>query len=384
MRGLFIGSYPNQAEPYRSVFFRELIYEMAKQGVECTVISCVSLTAYRGRTFKVPEYSVEVLDSGEKIEVYRPRIVSYSAKKIGKWNTIHLTQKSIEHAVFKTVKKLDSSYDFVYGHFFIGGGLTAAKVAQKYGLSAYIAYGECDFQTEVANKYGAIKASDMRGVRGIVAVSSYNKNDVEHREFASGIPVLLSVNSINTEIFRVKNKEKCREKLGLPKDEFIVGFVGYFIERKGPKRVLEACKGLQGVKLAFAGKGDDAPNGDNVVFCKSLPHDDVSEFLNAVDIFVLPTLHEGCCNAVIEAMACGKSIISSRLPFNMDILNDKNSILIDPMNVSEIRQAVIELRDNEILRNRIAGQALEDAKHLSITHRAHNILRFINETSGND
>lgn len=376
MKALFIGSYPNPVEPFRSVFFRELIYEMAKQGIECTVISCVSITAYRSKIFQIPEYSVETLENGVKIEVYRPHIITYSAKKIGKWNTMSLTQKSIESKVLKLVKKINETFDFVYGHFFLGGGLTAAKVGQKFKIPAYIAYGECNFETEVSNKY-IIKKEEMKGVRGIVAVSSYNKKDIEKREFSKDIPVLLSNNSINEKVFHIKDKEKCREELGLPKNDFIVGFVGYFIERKGPERVLEACSSLEKVKLAFVGKGENRPEGENVIFCKSLSHEKIVDFLNAIDVFVLPTKNEGCCNAVIEAMACGKAIISSDLPFNHDILNNNNAILINPMDINAIRQAVIKLRDNKELRKKIGIQALKDSSRLTISYRANNILEFI-------
>ena len=47
MRALFIGSYPNSLDPHRSVFFRELIYQFARLGLECTVISPLSVTKYR-------------------------------------------------------------------------------------------------------------------------------------------------------------------------------------------------------------------------------------------------------------------------------------------------------------------------------------------------
>ena len=221
----------------------------------------------------------------------------------------------------------------------------------------------------------------MAGVRGIIAVSSANKNDVESRAFAKNIPVLLSLNSVNLQGFCVKDKTHCREKFGMPAEEFIVGFVGYFIERKGYDRVLEACRDLPGVKLAFAGKGANKPSGEQVVFCDSLAHNDIPDFLNAVDAFVLPTRNEGCCNAVIEAMACGKAIISSDLPFNHDVLNKENAILIDPDNIEQIRQGVIALRDSFQLRQSLSQKVLRDAQMLSISQRAKNILDFIDKTS---
>ena len=249
LRILFVGSYPNVIEPYMSVFFKALIYEMADIGVECHVISPVSITKYRNRVFNIPEKTDEYTKKGSKITVYYPKIISYSAKKIGKWNTMYLTQKSAEKSVLKTVRKLGISFDCVYGHFFLGGGLTAACVARTFHIPAFIAYGECDFQTEVSSKY-TIHPKDMKGVHGIIAVSSKNQKDLATHDFAIGIPTLLSINSIDQNSFYVKDKQECRKMLGIPQNDFVVGFVGYFIERKGSSRLLEACGDLSGVSLA--------------------------------------------------------------------------------------------------------------------------------------
>lgn len=380
MRALFIGSYPNPVEPHRSVFFRELIYQMAKQGVECTVITPVSLSKYRASVKNIPVYSSEIISEGIYIDVFRPRTVSFSAKKIGGWNTIKMTLTAFDAAVMGQLKKINKQFDFVYGHFFLGGGLTAAKVGRKYGIPAYIAYGECSFETEVSNKYGDITSDEMQGVHGIISVSSANAEDLKKRGFAEGIPILLSLNSVNKDVFKIKDRYTCRENFGIPQNEFVVGFVGYFIDRKGPGRLQEACRGLAGVKLAFAGKGPQVPVGENVVFCQSLAHEDIADFLNAVDIFVLPTLHEGCCNAVVEAMSCGKAIVSSDLPFNHDVLNPENAILVDPNDIVQIRTAIRKLRDDIQLRNTLAKQALRDAQGLTIDKRARNILEFIEQT----
>ena len=76
-------------------------------------------------------------------------------------------------------------------------------------------------------------------------------------------------------------------------------------------------------------------------------------------------------------MVCGLPIISSNLPFNWDVLNTDNSIMVDPLNVEEIKQAIIKLRDNIKLRENMSIAALNMARELTIQERAAKIMSFI-------
>ena len=127
----------------------------------------------------------------------------------------------------------------------------------------------------------------------------------------------------------------------------------------------------------FLGSGAEDPTCDNILFKGSVKHSDIPVYLNAADVFVLPTLHEGCCNAIVEAMACGLPIISSDLLFNQDICNEKNSILVDPMDVDAIRAAIVNLRDDADLRTSLSNGALKTSKDLTIDKRASRIVDFM-------
>jgi hypothetical protein len=102
------------------------------------------------------------------------------------------------------------------------------------------------------------------------------------------------------------------------------------------------------------------------LFKGRLPHALVPEYLSCSDVFVLPTLAEGCSNAIVEAMACGLPIISSNLPFNTDILDESNAILIDPMKVEEIAKAIQVLRLNAKIKEKYIENSIEKVKRLSI------------------
>lgn len=87
-------------------------------------------------------------------------------------------------------------------------------------------------------------------------------------------------------------------------------------------------------------------------------------------MFCLPTLNEGCSNAIVEAIACGLPIISSNLPFNDDILDSSNALLVNPESVDDIASAIKQLMDNSDLRQKLAEGSKEKAKSLRIEFRA--------------
>ena len=188
-------------------------------------------------------------------------------------------------------------------------------------------------------------------------------------------------NSIDTSVFYPRNKDQMREKLGFPKDAYIIAFVGRLLPVKGPDRLSAAIEEITENKpySFYLGEGPLKPTCGNILFCNTVQHNQAAEYLSAADVFVLPTLAEGCCNAIVEAMACGLPIISSALPFNDDILTDKNSIRVDPMNIKEIADAIVKLRDDEIMRENMSKASLATVQQLTIDNRAKGIISFMNK-----
>jgi glycosyltransferase involved in cell wall biosynthesis len=124
-------------------------------------------------------------------------------------------------------------------------------------------------------------------------------------------------------------------------------YTGAFNHDKGVLRVQEAALQIPELKMIYIGGGKDEPEGNNILFKGRVAHDKVPLYLSAADFFVLPTLAEGCCNAIIEAMACGLPIISSIGAYNDDILSDEYSIRVDPNDVAAISSAMKMLTDDK-------------------------------------
>lgn len=380
MKILFVGWYPNPVDPYKNCFFQNLVHRVADKGNDCVVISPVSILKYRGRINEIPEKDYELAPNGARVEVYYPRVLSASAFQFGKYNTSRLTEKFFQSGVERMAKKIDvDSFDAVYGHFFLCGGLAAIKIARKYGKPCFVAYGECDYYSQIKKPYGELTCEDIRGLTGIVSVSSSNTKELVSRPVFNGVPIKTIPNAVDLNVFKPMDSAECKKAMGFPSDRAIVGFVGGFIERKGDKRLLEACESNNELYLAFAGKGAIPPSGENVIFAEPVERAKMPVFLNAIDIFVLPTLNEGCCNAILEAMACGKPVVSSDLDFNDGIVEQGRGLRVDPMNSKSIAAAVMKLIDNPGLRCELAAESFEFSKSLDIDVRADKILDFIKE-----
>jgi glycosyltransferase involved in cell wall biosynthesis len=94
-------------------------------------------------------------------------------------------------------------------------------------------------------------------------------------------------------------------------------------------------------------------------------------------MFVLPTLHEGNNNSIIEAMACGLPIISSDIPEVRSQCDPSFSILVNPMDVSAIRNSIIKLATNAALREKMSANAMAHSKRYDLNKRSKTILEFM-------
>ena len=149
-----------------------------------------------------------------------------------------------------------------------------------------------------------------------------------------------------------------------------VAFSGRFVERKGVAFLLHAWaklhKDFPEARLVLYGEGPLLPSmrelagkldlGTSVVFQGHV--DNVTEYLAAADIFVLPSLQEGMPNALLEAMACGLPPVATRIGGVEDIVIDgENGVLVDPGNGASLAEGLRRLLADEELKSTIAIKA---------------------------
>jgi len=363
------------------VFAKHLIYAVADLGYECTVIApnIISKSAFK-KVNRVPYERVEHTEKGNEIRIYTPFYLHCSSHK----SAMKLSMNNHYRAALKTIRRQDIRPDVVYGHFIYQCGLTAARIGEALNIPAYCACGENSLRLvkgkkpyDTGLKHGNWK-DIIAKLSGIVCVSGNNKSLLLNNGFVDAdMKMDVFPNGVDGNIFRPMDKKTCRNHLGLPEDAFIVAYTGAFTVNKGADRLNEALKSCQDTYALFMGQGPIDPDCENILWKGRVPNSQVAKYLNAADVFVLPTKGEGCCNAIVEALACGLPVVSSDLPFNDDILNENNSLRIDVENVQQIRNSIERLRTDKELREKLTKGAGMSAQHLNIETRARKILEFM-------
>ena len=364
----FTRGYPTPGAPSHQVFVGRLAHAMADCGADVRVIYPVA--RHRRRAEQAPRRFVERTEQGCRVEVFCPSRTNLLWYPLTAWR--------FERVALREMRRLGLRPDAIYAHFAVPPGTAAARAGKKLGIPAFFAYGEST--PKLLEGYGARRAArTLDGVCGVVAVSTDAAHMVEKYGLAQPERVRVFPNGVDAKRFHPMDRAACREAWGIPQDAFVLAFVGAFTARKGAARASEAIARAGGAFGIFAGKGEEAPSGAHILFAGVVEPARVAEFLNAADAFLLPTRNEGCCNALVEAMACGLPLITSDRDFNRDIAGADNAILIEPDDVDAIARAICTLRDDPGRRRALGARSLERAKSLTISARAEAILAFMRE-----
>ena len=91
------------------------------------------------------------------------------------------------------------------------------------------------------------------------------------------------------------------------------------------------------------------------------------------DVFVFPSFYEGFGVPPLEAMACGAPVITSNTSSLPEVVGDA-ALMIDPYNIGELTRAILQVLQNEQLRNELRQKGYVRAQHFTWAQSARKML----------
>jgi glycosyltransferase involved in cell wall biosynthesis len=222
-----------------------------------------------------------------------------------------------------------------------------------------------DAETAARKRAGAIPlgwlyAAPIRGASVVVAVNA--EIERRHRARFPGVPVACLPNGVDMSQFAVTREARlrARKERGIPQDAAVALFVGHLTPRKGVTELLEAWFEyvndelreapvllLVGPRSGFyrelssglsARVASEDARAAGVRCLSHLPPQAMPEIYAAADVFVLPTQSEGMPNSLLEALASGLPVVTSRVPGVTEILerDRRDSVIMDAPTPAQI------------------------------------------------
>ncbi len=190
------------------------------------------------------------------------------------------------------------------------------------------------------------------------------------------------MNGVDTDRFKpdMKKRRHLRAQYALGDETILIGTVGRPTAVKNQQLMVKALPSLikkfGDVRFMIIGmtprnslRGDleflakELGVSDNLIFTG--PQSDIPGYLNAFDIFVLPSLSEGCSNVIQEAMATALPIVASNVGGTPELLShNQTGLLFESNNVQALEEAIVRLLNDEAFRKQLGRSARQKTEEI--------------------
>ncbi len=268
--------------------------------------------------------------------------------------------KSLSFTIFAIISllRLRNSYDILHAHLAFSPAIAAAIVGKLLHKVTIVKFGNSDSFGDIQRSQKTLRgrfrlAVLRRWVNVCIALDSEMEKEMLVAGFSRDRVVRMN-NGIDTSRFKpCSDKLSAKKVLGLGEKTFVL-YVGRLTPQKALHLLLKAlqdatasCKDLH---LLLIGIGEEREALISLTKDYGIQHcvtfidyvSDVQPYLDAGDIFVLPSLAEGISNSLLEAMSSGLACISTSVGGSSEVLGDGQfGMLVSPRNVEELTKALV-------------------------------------------
>ncbi len=203
----------------------------------------------------------------------------------------------------------------------------------------------------------------------IVTVSNYTKQDLIGTYQVPESKITVAWNGANDVFAPLAEDDIAHVRNHLTHDKPYFLFVGSIHPRKNVKRLIESYLKYREKDTSFDLVVVGEPMWKHNQELLALKHDSIHytghltiqklvRVMGAAACFVYVPYFEGFGIPLVEAMRCGIPLISGNLTSLPEVVGDA-ALLVDPFSVEDITNAMIQISENETLRNELARKSLE-------------------------
>lgn len=333
-------------------------------------------------------YVVELaanFENGEGPEVHNQKYVGECSEKGIKTHSIPFKRHSLSGSLkcLPQLKQLlrNGQYDIVHTHTETGGLLLRLACDVK-GKSKffYTPHGMSFWKGSSLKSQLVYKPLERWICSGMDMNLGMNIEEVENLErwnketaiYVHGI----GLNSLRMQS-PVRTREDARKEFGLGPDDKLLVSIGELDDNKNHTTVIKALAMInrKDFKYVVCGVGRNneklleqaaiAGLKDNLILAGY--RSDIPDVLNAADIFVFPSFHEGMPVSALEAMACSLPVICSEIRGNVDIIKEgDNGYLFQPDDADTLAKYILLLIDDNDKRQDMGKKNVEIVKNFSM------------------
>jgi glycosyltransferase involved in cell wall biosynthesis len=223
--------------------------------------------------------------------------------------------------------------DVVWAHFLVPAGLFASQVDAPLVVTAH---GRDVRNIGAVPGVARLTRKVVRRAATVIAVSDYLKRELEER-----LPEARGKTEVVDSGVDLERFAAVAPAAELEHPAFV--HVGSLTERKNVIRLADAFAALGRGSLTFVGDGPlraQLASRTGVRVIGRVSHDEVPSWLSAADVVCGPALIEPFGQALLEAMACGRSVVATRVGGPPEFVPPDAGVLVDPLDVGELARAL--------------------------------------------
>ncbi|MGB3692550.1 MAG: hormogonium polysaccharide biosynthesis glycosyltransferase HpsO [Spirulinaceae cyanobacterium] len=229
-----------------------------------------------------------------------------------------------------------------------------------------------------------LESYNLNNTDGLISGNQDGVDILREHGYQGAVKVMPQL-GVDESLFKPQAQPELAAKLGIESEEFVIGFVGRFVQEKGILTLIKALSKLKekSWKLLLLGRGElketlqekaaIAGIKERLIMVESVPHDAVPYYINLMNTLVLPSettyefktltaagWKEQFGHVLIEAMACRVPVVGSDSGEIPHVIGEVGLVFPEG-NAEALSKALLSLIEDSNLTHKLANKGYEKA-----------------------